>query len=94
MYSLEVAQSANFLASSEDFEDFGIANAQDHSQWEPFGVFSIGALAKATLSETCDSLGSNSGPAPEVASIHIAAFPVAKIVRFSLNPLDVAPGGP
>jgi hypothetical protein len=33
-------------------------------------------------------------PAPEVASIHIAQWPVANNAWFSLKPLELAPGGP
>src|SRR6202047_4371440 len=71
-----------------------MANAQLQSQREPLGVTAMGALAKATLSATCDWLLSYKGPAPEVASIHKAPLPLANNVRFSLKPLALAPGGP
>src|SRR5258708_39421395 len=71
-----------------------MATAKLHSQREPLGVTAMGALAKATLSATCDWLLSYKGPAPEVASIHMAALPLANNVRFSLKPSALAPGGP
>src|SRR5258708_33536550 len=71
-----------------------MAKSQVNSQREPLGVTAMGALAKATLSDTCDWLLSYKGPAPEVASIHRAALPPANNVRFSLKPLALAPGGP
>ncbi len=50
--------------------------------------------AKPTLSATWLCLGSNSMPPATVASIHMPQWPLAKRARFSLKPLELAPGGP
>src|SRR5262249_16498244 len=94
MYSLEVAQSANFSAAPGALAFCGIANTQLHSQCEPLGVTAMGALANATLSATCDCVLSYKGPASELASIHIAPLPLSNSATFSLKPFERAAGGP
>src|SRR5580692_4031145 len=84
----------NFSAASTFFDPAGIARFQAHSQlaFLPSPVF--GAKAKPTLSATLESLGFVTKEAATVASIHIAHLPALNSARFSLKPLELAPGGP
>ncbi len=71
-----------------------MARFQDQSQVGAPWKLPVGMGAKATLSATCDCLVSNSMPPATVASIHMPQWPEAKRARFSLKPLEAAPGGP
>src|SRR6185369_285002 len=94
MYSLDVAQLMNFCASGTCLEPDGIASAQAHSQFAPFGVTAVGAWAKATLSATWDCLGSLIKLAAIVASTHMPHLPELNSARISLKLLADEPGGP
>src|ERR1051325_960615 len=93
-YPLPVAQAMNFWAASVFCDPAGIARDQAQSQLEPLQVTAQGAGANPTLSATLDSLGLVTKEAATVASIHMPHFPESKRARFSLNPLEEAPGGP
>ena len=71
-----------------------MARFQLHNQVGPPVNGPVGMGAKPTLSATCDCLVSNNIPPATVASIHMPHLPLANSARFSLNPLDDAPGGP
>jgi hypothetical protein len=91
---LLVAQAMNFSAASTFFEPAGIARFHAHSQLAFFPSPAFGASAKPTLSATVDSFGLVTKDAATVASIHIAHLPELNSARFSLKPLELAPGGP
>src|ERR1700722_5963556 len=94
MYSLEVAQLMNVRAGSCCFDETGIARFQLHSQVGAPLKLPVGMGAKPTLSATCDCFLSYSRSPATVASIHMPQCPLANSARFSLKPLEVAPGGP
>src|SRR6266403_4893352 len=94
MYSLPVAQAINFWAASIFLELLGIAGAHDRSQLAFLQVVPHGAGANPTSSATFDCFGSLTNDAATVASIHMPHLPLWNSARFSLNPLDEAPGGP
>src|SRR4029077_15029556 len=93
-YSLLVAQAMNFSAASTFFEPAGTARFQHqrHAAFFPRPLF--GASAKPTLSATLDCFGSVTKDAATVASIHMPHLPALNRARFSLKPLELAPGGP
>ena len=94
MYSFDVAQLTKVRAASPCLLEAGMARFQLHSQvGAPLNV-PTGIGAKPTLSATCDCFLSNSRPAATVASIHMPQWPLANSARFSLKPLEEAPGGP
>src|SRR6266567_328191 len=84
----------NFSAASDFFEPAGIARLQAHSQLAFLPSPVLGASAKPTLSATLESFGLVTKDAATVASIHIAHLPALNSARFSLKPLELAPGGP
>src|ERR1700750_467174 len=84
----------NFSAASVFFEPAGIARFQAQSQLAFLPSPVLGASAKPTLSATLDSLGLVTKDAATVASIHMAHLPALNSARFSLKPLELAPGGP
>ena len=94
MYCFDVAHFTKVCAASTFCEPAGIASAQAHSQFAPFGVTATGACAKATLSATFDCFGSLTNEAAMVASTHMPHLPSLKSARFSLKLLAEAPGGP
>ena len=71
-----------------------MASDQAHSQLAFLPRPVLGASAKPTLSATVESLGLVTKEAATVASIHMAHLPALNSARFSLKPLEVAPGGP
>ncbi len=71
-----------------------MARFQAHSQLAFLPRPAFGAMAKPTLPATCESLGLVTKEAATVASIHIAHLPALNKARFSLKPLELAPGGP
>src|SRR3954462_16042263 len=84
----------NFSAASAFFEPAGIARLQAHGQLAFLPSPVLGASAKPTLSATLESFGLVTNDAATVASIHIAHLPELNSARFSLNPFELAPGGP
>src|SRR5438876_2354398 len=94
VYSLLVAQAMNFSAASTFFEPAGMARFQAHSQLALLPRPAFGARAKPTLSATVESLGLVTKDAATVASIHMPHLPALNKARFSLKPLELAPGGP
>src|SRR3979411_3466447 len=84
----------NFSAAATFFEPAGMARFHAHSQLAFLPSPALGASAKPTLSATCDSFGLVTKDAATVASIHIAHLPELNSARFSLNPFELAPGGP
>ena len=94
MYSFDVAQVTKVRAASFCFDVVGIARFQLHSQVGAPLKLPVGIGANPTLSETVDCFLSYSSPPATVASIHMPQWPLANSARFSLNPFDVAPGGP
>src|SRR5215213_3072954 len=94
MYSFDVAQVMKARAASCCFEVAGIARFQLHSQVGPPVKSPVGMGAKPTRSETCDCFGSYNSPAATLAPTQMPQRPPANKARFSLKPLEVAPGGP
>ncbi len=94
MYSLDVAQVTKCGAASFCLEVAGMPRFQLHSQVGAPLKLPLGMGAKATLSDTCDCFLSYNRPPATVASIHMPQCPLANSARFSLKPLEVAPGGP
>src|SRR5882672_8806533 len=84
----------NFSAAAVFFEPAGIARFHAHSQFAFLPKPALGASAKPTLSATLESFGLVTEAAATVASIHIAHLPELNSARFSLKPLELAPGGP
>src|SRR5215472_7932710 len=84
----------NFSAAWTFCEPAGMASDQAQSQFEPLQVTAQGAGAKPTLSATLDCFGSVTKEAATVASIHMPHLPELNSARFSLKPLEEAPGGP
>src|ERR1700704_316169 len=84
----------NFSAAATFFEPVGMARLHAQSQLEFFPSPAFGASAKPTLSATFESFGLVTKDAATVASIHIAHLPALNSARFSLKPLELAPGGP
>src|ERR1700743_660693 len=84
----------NFSAASTFFDPAGIARFHAHSQLAFLPRPAFGAKAKPTLSATLESFGLVTKDAATVASIHIAHLPALNSARFSLKPLELAPGGP
>ncbi len=89
-----VAQETNFCAASTFCEPAGTASDQAHSQLPRLPRPLSGARAKPTLSATLESFGLVTKEAATVASIHMPHLPELNSARFSLKPLDEAPGGP
>ena len=71
-----------------------MASDQAHSQLPRLPSPLSGASAKPTLSATVEFFGSETKEAATVASIHMPHLPCWNSARFSLKPLDEAPGGP
>src|SRR6476659_2459108 len=84
----------NFSAASTFFEPAGMARFQAQSQFAFFPRPLFGASAKPTLSATVDCFGSVTNDAATVASIHLPHLQALNKARFSLKPLELAPGGP
>src|SRR5215813_14256689 len=84
----------NLTAASTFFDPAGTARFQAHSQLAFLPRPALGASAKPTLSATWESLGLVTNEAATVASIHMAHLPELNSARFSLKPLELAPGGP
>ncbi len=84
----------NFSAASTFLEPAGIARLQAQSQLAFLPRPLFGASAKPTLSATLDSFGLVTKDAATVASIHMPHLPELNSARFSLKPLELAPGGP
>src|ERR687894_634375 len=94
MYSFDVAHVMKARAASCCFDVAGTARFQLHSQVGPPVKSPVGMGAKPTRSATWLCFGSYSSPAATVASIQRPQRPPANNARFSLKPLEVAPGGP
>src|SRR5688500_3669747 len=84
----------NFCAASVFCEPAGTASDHAHSQLPRLPRPLSGARAKPTLSATFDSFGLVTKEAATVASIHMPHLPELNRARFSLKPLEEAPGGP
>src|SRR5712671_5618090 len=84
----------NFSAAATFFEPAGMARFHAHSQLAYFPSPAFGANAKPTLSATVESFGLVTKEAETVASIHIEHLPEFNCAIFSLNPFELAPGGP
>ena len=82
------------LAAARFSEPAGIASDHAHSQLLRLPRPLSGASAKPTLSATVDSAGLVTKDAATVASIHMPHLPDWNSARFSLKPLEDAPGGP
>ena len=93
-YSLEVAHCTKLLAASAFSVPAGIAKDHAHNQLPRLPRPLSGANAKPTLSATLESLGLVTKEAATVASIHMPHLPCWNNARFSLKPLEEAPGGP